>query len=297
MTKLSLGPIQYLWSGQRVREFYHQVADWPVDIVYLGEMVCSKRRELRLNDWLVMADELTEAGKEVIVTSLATIEAESELLALQRICDNGDFKVEANDLATVRLINARPYVVGAHINSYNVWSLKCLADNGAMRWVMPYELSRDTLFSLHEGKPKRLETEVLVYGHMPLSFSARCFTARAQNLPKDRCEFCCQQYPDGVEMETQEDEGIFRINGVQIQSGKPCNLINEVAVLQQHGIDVLRIFPQSEGTLEIVKRFDAARRGEPSQAEENAQFNRQDWCNGYWYGEAGMQKIPAAENG
>src|SRR5690606_38628976 len=50
--KLSLGPIHYFWERDAVFAFYRQVAEWPVDIVYLGEVVCSKRRELRRDDWL-----------------------------------------------------------------------------------------------------------------------------------------------------------------------------------------------------------------------------------------------------
>ncbi len=56
--KLSLGPLQYYWPINKVQTFYDQVKDWPVDIVYLGEVVCSKRRELRLLDWLEIADML-----------------------------------------------------------------------------------------------------------------------------------------------------------------------------------------------------------------------------------------------
>ena len=48
--KLSLGPILYYWERERVLDFYAQAAGWPVDIVYLGEAVCSKRRALRPDD-------------------------------------------------------------------------------------------------------------------------------------------------------------------------------------------------------------------------------------------------------
>ncbi len=288
--KLSLGPVQYFWSGKQIREFYYQVAGWPVDVVYLGEMVCSKRRELRLNDWLLLADELSEAGKEVIITSLALLEAESELRALQRICDNGDYKVEANDMAAVRLINARPFVAGPHLNVYNVATLELLYDNGARRWVMPMEMSAATLADMQAGRPEGMETEVFAYGHMPLSFSARCFTARAHNLPKDKCGLRCLEYPAGMTMATQEDQQVFVINGIQLQSGQPCNLLGEVEQLRQLQVDVLRISPRAEGTERIVQAFDLARQGEPQQAAALLD-EQQDWCNGYWHGEAGMLRV------
>ena len=48
--KLSLGPLQYYWPRQRVLDFYAAVAAMPVDTVYVGETVCSRRHELRHED-------------------------------------------------------------------------------------------------------------------------------------------------------------------------------------------------------------------------------------------------------
>jgi len=288
MMKLSLGPIQYFWPGQRVRAFYAEVAHWPVDIVYLGETVCAKRRQLRLQDWLVIADELEEAGKEVVLTTLALMEADSELSQLRKICDNGDFKVEANDMGAVRLINGRPFVAGPHLNSYNPSTLELWREFGAVRWVMPMELSAATLAQLQAARPEGLQTEVFAYGHMPLSFSARCFTARAHNLPKDHCEFRCLDYPEGMPLKTQDSEELFVINGIQMQSGHPANLLAEVPQMQELGVDVLRISPRAHGTETIVNAFDAARRSQPV---DLGPLTREEWCNGYWYGDAGMKVV------
>ena len=96
--KLSLGPLLYFWSRDEVIDFYRAVRDWPVDTVYLGEVVCSKRRGVRLEDWLAIAEDLAAAGKEVVLSTLALIEAESELLTMRRIVGNGKFAVEANDI-------------------------------------------------------------------------------------------------------------------------------------------------------------------------------------------------------
>jgi len=77
--KLSLGPRQYFWSKEKVFSFYDDVAKLPVDIVYLGEVVCSKRRQLNLNDWIEIAEKLTAAGKEVILSTMTLLVADSEL--------------------------------------------------------------------------------------------------------------------------------------------------------------------------------------------------------------------------
>jgi collagenase-like PrtC family protease len=42
MMKLALGPNLYYWPLDMLQEFYAAVANSPVDIVYLGETVCSR---------------------------------------------------------------------------------------------------------------------------------------------------------------------------------------------------------------------------------------------------------------
>ena len=76
--RLALGPVQYYWSRDDLLVFYDNVAESPVDIVYLGETVCAKRRSLHLDDWLALGEQLAAAGKEVVLSSLALIEAEGD---------------------------------------------------------------------------------------------------------------------------------------------------------------------------------------------------------------------------
>ena len=87
--KLALGPILYYWPRDRVLDFYAQVAQWPLDIVYLGEAVCGRRHELRLPDWLDVGERLQQAGKEVVLASQPLIESESDLKLLRRLVGNG----------------------------------------------------------------------------------------------------------------------------------------------------------------------------------------------------------------
>ena len=151
--KLALGPIPYFWPHDKVYAFYERAADWPVDIVYVGETVCPKRRNLKLEDWLALAERLTAAGKEVVLSTLVLLEAESELGALERICSNGRFSVEANDMAAVQLLSGRgPFVAGPHINAYNGETLALLAECGARRWVLPIELESIQLILDEESR-------------------------------------------------------------------------------------------------------------------------------------------------
>ncbi len=291
--KLSLGPLQYFWPKEKVIEFYKQVESWPVDIVYLGEIVCAKRRELKLEDWLAIAEQLTAAGKDVVLSTLILLEADSELSRLEKICNNGRYPVEANDMSAVDMLDSKnKFIAGPHINSYNAGTLKLLHTCGAARWVMPFELGQTTLQQLIAEKPDALETEVLVYGRLPLSFSARCFTARADNVPKDQCELRCISDENGLPLQTQEGQELFTVNGVQLQSGVPCNLIGEVNVLRAMGVDVVRLSPEAEHMQELVSLFSEVieQKNKPSEALERMQklSSQQEWCNGFWHEEAGM---------
>jgi collagenase-like PrtC family protease len=289
--KLALGPLQYFWSAEAVHAFYAAACEWPVDIVYLGEVVCGKRRALAPEDWLDLADRLSAAGKEVVLTTQALIEADSEVATLKRLCANGRYPVEANDMAAVHLSAGHPFVAGPHINTYNGGTLALLDELGAFRWVLPVELSRHALAELQAVRPPGLETEVFAFGRLPLSFSARCFTARAHNLPKDQCGFRCGEDPDGKPLYTQEDQRLFTINGIQLQSGSPTNLVGNIPELRERAVDVLRISPQSYETETVVQAFRAVADGhqEPRAAEADlVHLGAGGWCNGYWYGTAGM---------
>lgn len=297
--KISLGPNLYFWSRDQTLDYYKQAADWPVDIVYLGEVVCSKRRLLRLDDWLEVGEQLSAAGKQVVLSTLVLLEADSELKTLRRIIDNGRFTVEANDMAAVHLAsNKLPYVAGPHLNVYNGETLALHRDMGAQRWVMPVELSHTTLAEMQKVRPQGLQTEVFGFGRIPLAFSARCFTARAHKLPKDDCQFRCGDYEDGMLLKTQDGLPFLSMNGIQTLSAATCNLIETLPQMQSLGVDVVRLSPQSHHMAQVVEAFAAVRDGSMTPAEGKARVAKVvsgQLCNGYWYGEAGMDWTAASE--
>ena len=150
--KLALGPLLYYWEKNKVAAFYQHALNGEADIIYLGETVCSKRRELKTRDWINLGKELANANKEVVLSSMALLEAPSEIKMLRQICENGLFKVEANDLAAIQMLaeNKVPFVCGPAINCYNASTIKLLINKGMQRWVMPVELSRDWLVNTLE---------------------------------------------------------------------------------------------------------------------------------------------------
>lgn len=291
--KISLGPLLYYWTRDKIRDFYDQVIDWPVDIVYLGEVVCTRRHEMRFDDWLDVAGQLAAAGKQVVLSTQALIESESDLKALRRIISNGLFPIEANDMGAVRLAAGQSFIVGPHINTYNGQILEILGQQGAKRWVMPVELSRDRLAELLTQKPQEIETEVFAYGRLPLAFSSRCFTARRFNLPKDNCRFKCLEHPCGITLNTRDGQPFLALNGTQTQSASIYNLIGEIDAMRQLGVDVLRLSPQPEHTGQVAATFRARIDGMMSITEAKAVLAPCLFdvpCDGYWHGRSGIEQ-------
>ncbi|MGO1750010.1 MAG: U32 family peptidase, partial [Marinobacter sp.] len=246
MMKLSLGPILWFWSKQTVFDFYANVAEWPVDTVYLGETVCSRRRELRLADWLEIAAVLKDCGKQVVLSTQTLIESEADLRALRKICSQQEYLVEANDQSALQLAtqNNLPFVTGPSMNIYNSATLKLLAKKGLKGWSLPVELGRETLRQLIselEAEGVDLAAEVFAWGFLPLAWSSRCFTARHYNLPKDNCEFRCLQHPDGMELRSRESQELFRLNGTSTLSGARYDLMREIPDMEKMGVSTVRL--------------------------------------------------------
>ncbi|MBF7728676.1 U32 family peptidase [Pseudomonas sp. N040] len=292
--KLSLGPLLFFWPRATLLEFYAELAPQPLDAIYLGETVCSKRRELGLDDWLGLARELRQCSRaELLLSGLALVEAGSELSSLRRLCDNGELRVEANDMGAVQFLRERglPFVAGPALNLYNGHALAELIDCGLQRWVPPVECSaallEATLQQLDSLGVARPEVEVFAYGHLPLAYSARCFSARAENRPKDDCALCCRNYPEGIALRSQEGAELFTLNGIQTLSAGVSNLLADYPRLQALGVDMLRLSPRASGMREVVAAFDRVRNGAlPPLAV--------DGCNGYWHGLPGMLRAEAA---
>lgn len=261
MFDLSVGPVQYYWPRQALIDFYADVADSAATTVCLGEVVCSRRHELKPEDWLDLARDLRQAGKDVVIGTQALIETEAELRTLRRLAEQGDFMLEANDAAAVRLLAGHaPWVIGLHVNVYSAPALAEYIALGARRWVAPVELSLQAVAQINPPG-SLVPSEVFAFGRVPLALSARCFTARHHHLQKDACGFRCLDDPDGLMLRTRDGQDFLAINGIQTQSGSVCCLLGEKAALVQAGVTRLRLSPTSRGFAQVVRQFDAVMNG------------------------------------
>lgn len=289
--KISLGSLAYLWDKNTVYSFYEQVADTPVDIVYLGETVCHKRSVLNPIEWQVIAKNLHQAGKEVVLSTLALPTTPAEWRAVEQICCNEQYSVEANDMAAIHKLaeTGHAFTAGPSINIYNPGTLLYLNKIGLQRWVPPVELSSSTITEILTAVNHiKVETEIFSYGKLPLAYSARCFSARACNLPKDDCQLSCAKHSNGLTVTSQENHRLFSINGIQTQSGYICDLRSQWQVMHQMGVDILRFSPDQERCLDAIQELYEAMQHKHA---IKLPLNNNEWVNGYWFGQAGFEQL------
>lgn len=293
--KISLAPLAYFWSKEQTLAFYVEAMSWPVDIVYLGEVVCSRRHLMKFEDWFALAKELSDAGKSVVMSTQTLIDNEPDRRAMHRLITRATEEgmlVEANDFSAVRALNqaGASFVAGPHLNVYHNDTLSWLAGLGASRFLPPLEMPGADLAEIQKNRPSVVETEVQVWGRMALAFSARCFTARHHRLRKDSCEFRCDAHPDGLPLATRDSKIFLNLNGIQTQSASCMDLGMQLPELAAMDVDILRLQPQSQHMAEVVAAFDVARTARAiAHVPEAALPAAAERSNGYWYGAAGMQ--------
>lgn len=293
--KLSLGPLLYYWPRDRVFSFYEEIARSAAEIVHLGEVTCSRRHEISLQDWLAIAARLADAGKEVVLSTQVLTESEGDLKLVRNVVRNRQYRVEANDMGAVHMLRGSAgWVAGAHLNVYNPETLTLFTELGATRVVAPLESPADLVSNLAAARRDGVEIELFAHGRMPLAFSARCFTARRFNLQKEQCGYRCIEYPDGLALDLRDGTPFLVLNGVQTQSRRNYTLAGEIAAIRAAGVDVVRLSPASSGTAEVLQVLRAAIADEIAADAALSAITPLvpgALCNGFWFGKPGLEMI------
>ena len=139
--QLSLGPVLYNWAPERWRDFYFRIADEaPVDVVSVGEIVCSKRSPFFADHIPAVVERLQSAGKEVLLGSLILVSLRRERRQTEELASAEGALVEVNDLTCLRTLAGRAHAIGPFVNIYNEASAAFHDAHGARRICLPPEL-------------------------------------------------------------------------------------------------------------------------------------------------------------
>lgn len=290
--KITLGPLLFNWPADKRRDYYFRVADEAdVNSVILGEVVCSKRTPFMTKLWEEVIERVRAAGKEPIMSTQALILSSREMGWMRDIVADPGIYYEANDIAVADMLKGRPHMIGPMMNVYNEGTLATLARGGADRVCLPFEMSGETTAVL--AKSGIMEVEAFVYGRMPLAIAARCYHARAFNLPKDNCRYVCNLHNDGMTVDTLEGKPFLTVNGTQTMSYTVNNLAAEIPQYLEMGVTRFRISPHDVDIVRLAEMFRGVIEGrtDPQEVldETDGLVDGAPNSNGFFYDEEGLR--------
>ncbi|MDA9432411.1 ubiquinone anaerobic biosynthesis protein UbiV [Bradyrhizobium sp. CCBAU 51627] len=290
--QLSLGPVLYNWAPERWRDFYFRIADEaPVDVVSVGEVVCSKRAPFFAEHLPDVIERLQQAGKQVLLGSLILVSLRRERRQIEELCASDNGLVEVNDLTCLRSIRGRPHAIGPYVNIYNETSAAFHVQQGATRICLPPELPLSSAAVIAAAVPQAV-VEMFAFGRVPLAIAGRCYHARLHKLSKDNCRFVCEKDPDGLALKTLDQQDFLTINGVQSLSHACTNLIGDIAALREAGIGSLRLSPQDCDMVAVARTFRDVLDGRGSAEEASGRlaelYPGVAFANGFLRGQPGF---------
>lgn len=295
---LAMGPVLFNWSPDKWLDFYARIADEaPIDVVYLGEVVCSKRAPFYVDALVESADRLRRAGKTVVLSTLALITLMRERKEYAELIRCASCEIEVNDLTVLANCGeGQRFRVGPYVNVYNEDTLCFLAGLGASSVCLPPELPFASVEILAAAaRSLSINCEIWAFGRIPLAMSGRCYHARIDGLTKDSCQFGCARDSDGLAVETLNGKEFLAINGVQTMSHTYCNIVAQIDRLAMAGVTSLRLSPHSYNMVAISQAFRDCLDG--CLGPEDALASIQEICgsvafsNGFLFGEAGADMV------
>lgn len=288
--QLTLGPILFHWPADRITDFYARIADEaPVDRVVLGETVCSKRAPFNEQVILHAAARLERAGKAVALSTLALPTTRRERRMIADLVGAG-FLLEANDVTLLHHLPAgEPFLVGPLVNVYGEGTLRWFGARGARTVCLPPELSVAQAGAMAASG---VETELWAFGRAPLALSGRCYHARLAGRSRDSCQYVCEADPDGLAVDTVDDQPFLAVNGVQTLSEGFVNLAGDLDAVRAAGVARLRLSPHTGDMVAVAQTFQDALDGAIAGHEALARLAALDparrFANGYARGERGI---------
>lgn len=296
---LTMGPILFHWPAEQKKDFYFRVADeMPIDTVYLGEVICSKRSPFFERHYVEVAERLLAGGKKVVFTSLAEVMIPRERKMTEGLSALEEYEVEANDASALYHMRGQPHRIGQYLNVYNENTMAYLASQGATHFSLPSELPASALAVLgSKAQDLGVSLEVQVYGRVGLALSARCYHARSHGRVKDNCQFVCEEDPDGMELKTLSGKPFLAINGIQTLSYTCLNLLYELKAMRDIGVRAFRLSPHTGDMGKVAQIYNDVL-CEVISAEDGDALLKDcgmdvPFSNGFYHGKEGYKRIAA----
>lgn len=171
LMKVSIAPLPACWSRDAVTNFYDAVALSSVDIVYIGNVLCSSRPVVQRRERLAIARELASSGKEVVLSVRRSSEEVAADSATKWIRESG-FRIEAGDANSLALLAGNAsFVAGPEIPCDGASTLRRLVEWGATRWVMNAVCAGDAMQALKHARGAACEIELPVLHRRQVSDS------------------------------------------------------------------------------------------------------------------------------
>ena len=297
---LTLGPVLFNWQPERWRDFYFRIADEaPIETVYLGEAVCSKRAPLFDEHFDAVVERLESAGKTVVFSTLAEVYLPADRKLVTDVTARQGHMIEANDASALYHLGDRPHAIGPFMNVYNERTVAVLARGGATNFCLPVEMPAPAIRALVAAtRDLGVTFEVTVFGRMPLALSARCYHARLHGRTHNTCRYACEDDPDGLTLRTLEGQPFLAINGIQTLSYECLSLAGEVGELLSMGVSRLRLSPQTVDMVAVAATFRALIDHNISAGEAAAMLDEvglpMPFANGFYHGQPGHRRVGPA---
>jgi collagenase-like PrtC family protease len=142
-----------------------------------------------------------------------------------------------------------------------------------------------------------VEFEVFAFGRLPLALSGRCYHARLHGLHKDSCQFTCEQDPDGLLVDTLDDQSFLAINGVQTMSAQVHAVVEPASEFLSRGIRRLRLSPHTSDMVQVARIYRSVLDGDEDPERARTLLSNLHLpgtlVDGYARGRAGAEAVAA----
>jgi collagenase-like PrtC family protease len=196
---------------------------------------------------------------------------------LKKIIGEEGALIEINEMTAFALNKSNDFSIGSFINIYNEASAAYFDEKSPIKISLPVEIGLSQIKEISKNIKSPLE--VIVFGKLPLSLSARCYMAKHYKKNKQNCMMVCKDHKEGIGLKTLDNKNILCVNGTMVMSGKTYFLKEEeIKKLQENNVSSFKIFPTQDLTFKAIEYYS-----DILDRKDNNDFMNLDSFNDYFY--------------